>query len=229
MDAKVGDWVVTPRVGKPVEVNALWYNALRCMAQFAKSLRRSPDQWAALADQVRISFSRFWNDTARHCFDVIDGPDGHEDALRPNQILAVSLPFSPLTAPQQRSVVDACARALLTSFGLRSLAPTDPHYRGSYTGAPAARDGVYHQGPVWAWLLGPFALAHLRVYGDREAARSLLTPMAHHVGDYGIGSIAEIFEGDPPFEPKGCPAQAWSVAEVIRAWMEIASSSEPRP
>jgi predicted glycogen debranching enzyme len=228
MDAKVSDWVVTPRMGKPVEVNALWYNALRRMAQFAKSLGRSPDPWAALADHARESFGRFWNDAVGYCFDVIDGPDGHEDALRPNQLFAVSLPSSPLTAAQQRGVVDACARALLTSFGLRSLSRGDSRYQGAYTGAPAARDGAYHQGPVWAWLLGPFALAHLRVYGDRAAARSLLAPMAHHVGDYGIGSIAEIFEGDPPFEPRGCPAQAWSVAEIVRAWMEIGSTSEPR-
>ena len=151
---------------------------------------------------------------------MIDGPGGADDALRPNQILAVSLGWSPLSGERQRGVVDACARRLLTSFGLRSLAPGHPRYQGQYAGGPRERDGAYHQGTVWAWLLGPFALAHLRVYADREAARSFLAPMAHHLGDQSIGSIAEIFDGDPPFAPKGCPAQAWSVAEVLRAWVE---------
>jgi predicted glycogen debranching enzyme len=224
MDAKVGDWVVTPRMGKAVEVNALWHNALRCMAQFARRLGHSDRTWEALADRVGASFDRFWNERAGCCFDVIDGPDGHDDARRPNQIFAVSLPWSPLPPERQRRVVDACARDLLTSFGLRSLGPGDPRYQGRYAGGPGARDGAYHQGTVWAWLLGPFTLAHLRVHGDREAARSFLLPMAHHLGDYGIGSIAEIFDGDPPFAPQGCPAQAWSVAEVLRAWIE----TEPR-
>jgi predicted glycogen debranching enzyme len=223
MDAKVGDWVVTPRTGKPVEVNALWYNALRSMGHFARELGLSPEPWDSLAARAGESFSRFWNDATGYCFDVIDGPDGHDAALRPNQILAVSLPFSPLTAARQRAVVDACARELLSSFGLRSLAPSHPAYQGHYGGGPVARDGAYHQGTVWAWLLGPFALAHLRVFGDRAAARAFLAPMTHHLTDYGIGSIAEIFDGDPPFSPGGCPAQAWSVAEVLRAWAEIGS------
>ena len=221
MDAKVGDWVVTPRTGKAVEVNALWYNALRRMARFAEQLGHAARPWEALSDRVGASFGRFWNDAAGHCFDVIDGPNGHDDALRPNQIFAVSLPWSPLTAERQRQVIDACARHLLTSFGLRSLAPGHPRYQGEYAGGPAARDGAYHQGTVWAWLLGPFALAHLRVHGDREAARALLTPAAHHLSDGCIGTIAEIFDGDPPFAPKGCPAQAWSVGEVLRAWVRV--------
>jgi predicted glycogen debranching enzyme len=221
MDAKVGDWVVTPRMGKPVEVNALWYNALRSMGHFARELALPAEPWEALAARAGESFARFWNDATGYCFDVIDGPEGHDAALRPNQILAVSLPFSPLTAARQRAVVDACARELLSSFGLRSLARSHPGYQGRYAGGPVARDGAYHQGTVWAWLLGPFALAHLRVYGDRAAARAFLAPMAHHLNDYGIGSIAEIFDGDPPFLPGGCPAQAWSVAEVLRAWAEI--------
>jgi len=224
MDAKVGDWVVTPRTGKAVEVNALWYSALRRMASFAEQLGHAARPWEALADRVAASFGRFWNDPAGSCFDVIDGPDGHDDALRPNQIIAVSLPWSPLTPTQQRRVVDACARHLLTTFGLRSLGPGDPRYQGHYAGGPAARDGAYHQGTAWAWLLGPFALAHLRVYGDRDAARAFLAPMAHHLGAYGIGSVAEIFDGDPPFAPRGCPFQAWSVGEVLRAWVETASS-----
>ena len=218
MDAKVGDWVVTPRIGKPVEVNALWYSALRSMAGFARLLGHAPEPWDALAERVGASFARFWNEAAGYCFDVLDGPQGHEAMLRPNQIFAVSLPESPLSLAQQGQVVEACGRYLLTSFGLRSLGPAEPGYQGRYEGGPVARDGAYHQGTVWAWLLGPFALAHLRVHGDGEAARAFLAPMAQHLREFVVGSIAEIFDGDAPFSPRGCPAQAWSVAETLRAW-----------
>ena len=228
MDAKVGDWVVTPRIGKPVEINALWYNALGSMAEFARILRRPADQWEALADRVRRSFERFWSEPAGHCFDVIDGPAGDDAALRPNQIFAVSLPRSPLAPERQRRVVDACSRHLLASFGLRSLAPGEPQYAGHYAGGPRERDGAYHQGTVWAWLLGPFTLAHFKVHGDRRAALSFLEPMAHHLDDYGIGSIAEVFDGDPPFAPGGCTAQAWSVAETLRAWTELTAAGEAK-
>jgi predicted glycogen debranching enzyme len=224
MDARIGDWVVTPRTGKAVEVNALWYNALRAMAGFARRLGQPADPWEALATRVRKGFDRFWNAAAGYCYDVVDGPAGNDDALRPNQILAVSLPESPLAPERQRQVVDACARHLLTSFGLRSLAPGHPQYHGGYCGGPKERDAVYHQGPVWAWLLGAFVLAHLRVHGDAAAARQLLDPLAHHLDDFGVGSIAEIFEGDPPFRPRGCIAQAWSVSETLRAWLETAST-----
>ena len=227
MDAKVGYWVVTPRIGKPVEVNALWYNALSAMAGFARRLDRPAEAWERLAARVGDSFGRFWNEGAGCCYDVIEGPAGHEDALRPNQIFAVSLPASPLSAERQRQVVDACSRYLLASFGLRSLAPGHPEYQGRYAGGPRERDGAYHQGTVWGWLLGPFALAHLKVHGDRETALGFLRPVAHHVADYGLGSIAEIFDGDPPFTPRGCIAQAWSVAEVLRAWVEIESGRRP--
>ena len=222
MDAKVGDWVVTPRIGKPVEINALWYNALRVMAAFARRLGRPAGPWDTLAEQVRRGFARYWNAQAGYCYDVLDGPDGHEAALRPNQIFAVSLPESPLDPDRQRQVVDACARQLLTSFGLRSLAPDHAQFRGSYGGGPRERDACYHQGCVWGWLLGPFVLAHLRVHGDAAVAGSYLEPLAHHLADYGVGSIAEIFAGDPPFTPCGCTAQAWSVAETLRAWLEVA-------
>jgi predicted glycogen debranching enzyme len=222
MDAKIGNWVVTPRSGKAVEVNALWYNALRAVGGFARRLGQSPDAWDALAERVREGFGRFWNPAAAYCYDVVDGPGGDDDTLRPNQIFAVSLPESPLQPEQQRQVVDACARHLLTSFGLRSLGPGHSHYHGGYCGGPKERDAIYHQGPAWAWLLGPFALAHRRVYGDPAAARAFLAPLAHHLADYGVGSIAEIFEGDPPFQPRGCIAQAWSVAETLRAWVELA-------
>jgi len=171
---------------------------------------------------VKAGFDRFWNERAGCCYDIIDSPDGNDDALRPNQIFAVSLRESPLSPQRQRQIVDACARHLLTSYGLRSLAPGHPKYQGHYGGDQRHRDGAYHQGTVWAFLLGAFALAHFRVYRDAEAARSFLSPMAHHLGDYGLGSVAEIFDGDSPFAPRGCIAQAWSVAETLRAWHELA-------
>jgi len=222
MDAKVGDWVVTPRTGKAVEINALWYNALRAMAGFARHLSRPAGPWDALADRVKAGFERFWSESAGYCYDVLDSPEGHDEALRPNQIFAVSLRESPLSLDRQKKVVDACARHLLTSYGLRSLAPGHPGYRGHYGGDPWTRDGAYHQGTVWAWLLGPFALAHFKAYGDAETARSFLAPLADHLRDHGVGSVAEIFDGDSPFAPQGCIAQAWSVAETLRAWHELA-------
>jgi len=218
MDAKVGDWVVTPRIGKPVEVNALWYNALCSLAAFARRLGKPANRYEALAEQARSGFARFWNEEVGYCADVIDGPDGDDPALRPNQLLAVSLPHSPLDARQQQAVVDVCARHLLTPHGLRSIAPEDPAYVGHYGGDQRRRDSAYHQGSAWSWLIGPFVSAHLRVYGDRERARSFLQPFIHHLADHGVGSISEIFDGDPPFTPRGCIAQAWSVAELLRAW-----------
>ncbi len=223
MDAKVGDWVVTPRIGKPVEINALWYNALVTLARMAKALgQRGPD-YEAQAARVRESFQRFWNADAGYCFDVLDGPSGNEATLRPNAIFAVSLPESPLTAEQQRAVVDVCARHLLTSHGLRSLASSDPVFIGHYGGAPRERDAAYHQGTVWGWLLGPFALAHLRVYQDPAQATAFLAPIEHHLKAHGLGTASEIFDGDAPFTPRGCIAQAWTVAELLRAWVAIAS------
>jgi len=218
MDAKVGDWVVTPRIGKPVEVNALWYNAVVTMSQFARSLGRPADEYESLARRARTGFQRFWNQAGGCCFDVIDGPDGNDASLRPNQLFAVSLPESPLSPEQQRAVVDACARDLLTSHGLRSLSADDPRYQSHYGGGPRERDAAYHQGTVWGWLLGPFVLAHLRVYNDPVLAASLLEPMASHLKVHGLGTASEIFDGDAPFAPRGCIAQAWTVAEVLRAW-----------
>ena len=218
MDVKIDDWVVTPRTGKPVEINALWYNALRIMAHFAGLLGQEPAEFAHLAARAGSGFNRFWNADMGYCYDVLDGPDGDDLSLRPNQLLAVSLPHSLLSAGQQRSVVDTCARHLLTSHGLRSLSPDDKAFIGQYSGDRRKRDGAYHQGTVWAWLIGPFVAAHLRVYGDKAAARSFLEPLVGHLADHGVGSISEIFEGDAPFAPRGCIAQAWSVAEVVRAW-----------
>ena len=219
MDAKVGDWVVTPRIGKPVEVNALWYNALKTMAGFAPLLDKPADQFLTMAAMVKQSFGKFWNPASRYCFDVIDAPDIASDtSLRPNQIFAVALPESPLTPEQQKAVVDVCARRLLTSHGLRSLAPGERGYRGHYGGGPRERDAAYHQGTVWGWLLGPFVLAHLRVYGDRQAAGSFLEPIGRQITASGLGTLGEIFDGDAPFTPRGCIAQAWTVGEILRAW-----------
>ncbi|MCP4361455.1 MAG: glycogen debranching protein [Chloroflexi bacterium] len=220
MDAKVDDWVVTPRVGKPVEINALWYNALRTMAEFARLLGEPDSSYDELADKTAAGFQQFWYDELGYCYDVIDGPDGNDGRLRPNQLLAISLPYSPLSQEQQRSIVDACGRHLLTPHGLRSLSPDDPEYQGHYGGDRYTRDKAYHQGTTWGWLIGPFVSAHLRVYNDPAAARSYLQPLLHLLVDHCIGNISEIYDGDPPFTPRGCIAQAWSVAELLRAWQE---------
>jgi predicted glycogen debranching enzyme len=228
MDAKVRDWVVTPRMGKPIEVNALWYSALRTMAKFARRIGRPNQEYEALADRTLAKFSRFWNPDTGYCYDVLDSPTGDDESLRPNQIFAVSLPgtgangHAPLLTPaQQRGVVDVCGRRLLTSYGLRSLAPNQPQYQGHYGGNPLQRDGAYHQGTTWGWLLGPFALAHWRVYGNATQARQFLKPIADHLLSHGLGTGSEIFDGDAPMTPRGCIAQAWTVAEVLRAWATI--------
>jgi predicted glycogen debranching enzyme len=229
MDAKVGEWVVTPRVGKCVELNALWYNALVAMGDLRQRLHGDRRFWDDRAAQVRASFDRFWSRAEGHLFDVIDGPDGDDRALRPNQIFAVSLPASPLAAGRQRGVVDACARSLLTSHGLRTLSPDHPAYRPHYLGDQVARDASYHQGTVWAWLLGPFALAHFRVYGDAQVARTYLRPLVDHLRTAGVGSISEIFDAAPPHRADGCVAQAWSVAETLRAWTLLRRAEKNGP
>ncbi|HLZ90394.1 MAG TPA: amylo-alpha-1,6-glucosidase [Candidatus Acidoferrum sp.] len=223
MDAKIGDWVVTPRIGKPVEINALWINALQTITQFAQELSMPSAFYQALAGKFRNNFHRFWNAERQCCYDVIDAPvTGNDAALRPNQIFAVSLPVSLLTREQQKAVVDICAAQLLTPYGLRSLAPGEAGYRGQYNGGPRERDAAYHQGTVWAWLLGPFALAHHRVYADRGAALRILETLGAATERYGLGTLGEISDGDAPFAPKGCIAQAWSVGELLRAWVELA-------
>jgi predicted glycogen debranching enzyme len=219
MDAKVGDWVVTPRIGKPIEVNALWYNSLRTMAKFARLIGKPHQEYEAMADRAQIRFARFWNQQTGSCYDVLDTPNGDDPSVRPNQIFAVSLPESPLTPAQQKAVVDICGQMLLTSHGLRSLASNHPQYQGKYGGNQYQRDGAYHQGTVWGWLLGSFVTAHLRVYKNPKQARQFLQPMANHLIAHGIGSLSEIFDGDAPMTPRGCIAQAWTVAEVLRAWL----------
>ncbi|MFN9628611.1 MAG: amylo-alpha-1,6-glucosidase [Cyanobacteriota bacterium] len=229
MDAIAGGRVITPRRGKPVEINALWLNALVTMAHLCARTGRPAERWQALAQQTQTSFQMFWNPQLGCCFDVIDAyaerpddPRQNDASIRPNQILAVSLPASGLDGAQQRSVVRMCAQHLLTSHGLRSLSPTDPAYAGHYGGGPLERDSHYHQGTVWGWLLGPFAVAHWRCHHDRALALGFLEPMAHHLLDGGLGTISEIFDGDAPHAPAGCIAQAWSVAEVLRSWLVIA-------
>jgi 4-alpha-glucanotransferase len=220
MDAKVGDWVVTPRIGKPVEINALWYNALCVMAGFARQLDKPAERHEALAARVRAGYTRFIR-TEGGLFDVLDGPAGDDASVRPNQIFAVSLPHSPLSPEAQAAVVGECARELLGSYGLRSLAPAHPDYRPRYQGGVWERDGGYHQGPLWGWLLGHYALAHYRVHGDAAVALQLFDPVQDHLRDAGLGTVSEIFDGDPPHTPRGAPAQAWSVACVLEAWWRL--------
>jgi predicted glycogen debranching enzyme len=226
MDAKVGDWVVTPRRGKPVEIQALWYNALCIMEDLAsrfsdEAARKRYRQMAAVA---QWSFNRlFWNEKLSCLYDVVNGgpPD---PSIRPNQIFAVSLPHSMLPLDRSGSVVEKVKEHLLTPFGLRSLSPSDPQYRGCYTGGPTDRDGAYHRGTVWSWLLGPFITAYMKVNDGSEEARrqaqAWLSPLESHLGEAGLGNVSEIFEGDAPHRPCGCIAQAWSVAEILRVYVE---------
>jgi 4-alpha-glucanotransferase len=221
MDAKLGDWVVTPRIGKPVEINALWYNALRTMADFGKWLEQSELEYRLLAEQVRESFERFIKPEESGLYDVIDGPEGNDARIRPNQVFAVSLPHSPLEPHMQKQVVEQCYRELLCGAGLRSLAATESAYQPIYAGSPWERDSRYHQGPVWAWLLGHYAMAEFRVHGDAAAAQARLEYMRDHLLDAGLGTVSEIFDAEPPFTPRGAPSQAWSVACVLEAWWRL--------
>ncbi|MEO7206716.1 MAG: amylo-alpha-1,6-glucosidase [Steroidobacteraceae bacterium] len=225
MDAKHGEQVFTPRIGKPVEINALWLNALNVMVRAAGRVHNSNEKrfCETLLERASRNFARFWNEE-RHClYDVIDvdGTGACDASIRPNQILAISLPYCALPSAQMRAVVERCGRDLLTSYGLRSLSADDPGYRGSYAGDPWKRDAAYHMGTVWAWLLGPFARAHFRVYGDARLAQSLLEPIAQHLNAACLGSVSEIFDGDAPHTARGCFAQAWSVAEILRSWIYL--------
>ncbi len=226
MDARVNGREITPRIGKPVEVNALWYNALRVMAESLARLGRDASLYAGLAHTAREGFARFWNPAAGHCYDVLDGPDGHDATLRPNQILAASLRPELLPLDRRLAVLAVCERALLGPCGLRSLDPAHPDYRGSYGGNSASRDGGYHQGPVWGWLAGPFIEAHLAAGGSVEVARLRLDSIGRETRRQGLGTLNEIYEGDPPHAPRGCIAQAWSVAEALRAWTLVEAQNE---
>jgi predicted glycogen debranching enzyme len=227
MDAKVDDWVVTPRRGKTVEINALWYNALRLLQQWLShegQLDKSLEL-KTYANRARKAFNdRFWYANEGYLFDVVDGENGDDRACRPNQLLAISLPHPVLDSSRWRPVLETVRQRLLTPVGLRSLAPGHPDYKAKYFGDLRARDAAYHQGTVWVWLIGPFIDAWLKVHPEDVAgARSLIEGFASHLGEAGIGSISEIFDAEPPFVPRGCISQAWSVAEVLRCWVKTAS------
>ncbi|HEX8637766.1 MAG TPA: amylo-alpha-1,6-glucosidase, partial [Pyrinomonadaceae bacterium] len=220
MDAKYGDEIFTPRVGKPVEIQALWYNALKITAEYAEKFGDAENaaKFAATAELARQSFNAlFWNDAEGCLFDVV--VNGRKDrSVRPNQIFAVGLKNAILNdAERCRKVIEKVESELLTPFGLRSLSPKDMSYRPIYTGSPFARDSAYHQGTVWAWLIGAFVDAHRKVYPENETrVAEILAGFKEHLFADGIGQISEIFDAEPPFRPRGCPAQAWSVAEVLR-------------
>jgi len=224
MDAKVDDWVVTPRRGKAVEINALWYNALKLLEGWLTE-ENEPEhaaRVAACAKQARESFNqRFWYEPGKHLYDVIDGPGGDDAACRPNQLLAISLKHPILDQARWAAVVEVAQAKLVTPVGLRSLSPDNKDYKPKYDGDLRARDAAYHQGTVWAWLIGPFIDAWLKVHpGDLEGAGKFLDGFQPHLREACIGSISEIFDAEPPFTPRGCIAQAWSVAEVLRCWVK---------
>jgi predicted glycogen debranching enzyme len=223
MDVKIGDWVVTPRVGKPVEVQALWYNAICIMAALSTRFGYPEEalRFESLATRAKESFNRlFWNDSAKCLYDWVSG-DRSDSAMRPNQIFAVSLPYSMLDRDRSRAVVDAVEKRLWTPYGLRSLATDHPDYKPRYIGPPAERDAAYHQGTVWSWLMGPFVIAYLRAYGTtwatRKRAWQFMEGLQEHMLTAGLGQVSEIFDGDAPHQPRGCIAQAWGVAELLRA------------
>jgi glycogen debranching enzyme len=226
MDAKIGDWVVTPRTGKPIEIQALWYNALRIMEQIGNRIeeKESAQKWSNLAEKVWGSINRqFWYEEGGYLFDVING-DQKDSSLRPNQIFTMSLPFDSITPDRAERVVDLLEERLLTPFGLRTLDPRDNRYAPRYQGDERSRDAAYHQGTVWPWLMGPFLTAYQKVHGKSPRVqahlRAHLALLLTHLWESGLGTISEIFDGDMPHEPRGCIAQAWSVAEVLRVLRE---------
>jgi predicted glycogen debranching enzyme len=232
MDAKVGDWVVTPRRGKAVEINALWYNALRLLGGWVRAERGEEEvkPLADLAERARVSFNkRFWNAGQGYLYDVVDGEGGDDPACRPNQVLAISLEHPVLGHKYWEPVLKVVEERLLTPVGLRSLAPGHPDYKSRYFGDLRSRDAAYHQGTVWAWMIGPFLDAWLKVHPDDLAgARRKLEGFVPHLGEACVGSISEVFDAVEPFSPRGCIAQAWSVAEVLRCWVKT-EQAEPHP
>ncbi len=227
MDAKVGDWVVTPRRGKAVEIQSLWYNALRLLETWTREVQGdsvAAARYGDLAGRAQTSFNaRFWFSADAHLYDVVDGEDGADDAsCRPNQLFAFSLEHPVLARERWDDVLGVVTDRLLTPAGLRSLAPGSPGYQARYDGDLRARDAAYHQGTVWGWLIGPYIDAWTRVHGDAQAARPLLDGLLAHLGDAGIGQLSEIFDAEPPYAPRGCIAQAWTVAEVLRCLVKTA-------
>jgi len=225
MDAKVGDWVITPRHGKPVEIQGLWYNALRVMQDFASRFgdERRANEFSAMAQVAEKSFNRlFWNEDAQCLFDVVNG-DFSDASIRPNQVLAISLTHSMISKDRARKILAVVDRELLTPRGLRTLSPTDPHYRGRYEGDGRARDSVYHQGTVWPWLMGPYFSAYEKAFGSeavRRVGSAWLGIFQEHLNEACLGQVSEIFDGNAPHASRGCVAQAWSVSELLRACLE---------
>jgi predicted glycogen debranching enzyme len=232
MDAKVGDWVVTPRHGKPVEIQALWYNALRVMEQLAVKFKdtKAKKKYAAMAEKARASFNHvFWNEDTGCLYDVVNG-EVRDASIRPNQVVAISLTNSMLSHDRAASVLRVVERDLLTPRGLRTLSPNDSNYIERYEGDPGKRDGAYHQGTVWPWLMGPYITAYIRIFGKkagRKFATQWLTQFEEHLHDACLGQISEIFDGDAPHEARGCVAQAWSVSELLRAAIEDVYERKP--
>jgi predicted glycogen debranching enzyme len=230
MDAKVGDWVVTPRRGKAVEINALWFNALRLMEAWEREHgeSRRAEELGGHAERARASFNRrFWIEGTGSLLDVVDGENGDDHAFRPNQIFAVSLRHAVLDESRWASVVEAVQSRLLTPVGLRSLSADHPDYRRTYLGNLGERDAAYHQGTVWGWLIGPFLDAWLKVHpGSETTARRFLTGLLGHLDEFGVGSVAEIFDAESPHRPRGCIAQAWSVAELLRCLVRVESGAD---
>lgn len=225
MDAHMGEWIVTPRRGKPVEIQALWYNALRLMQQW-ETTEVARDAHARHARLAHHWFNaKFWNSAGNCLFDVVDGEEGHDARLRPNQLFAIALDHPVLERSRWPAVLDTVGRELLTPVGLRTLARADPAYSSNYHGNLRSRDAAYHQGTVWPWLLGAFIDAWLRMHGDAATARRMLEEFQRHLHVAGLGSISEVFDGDPPHTPHGCIAQAWSVAEVLRCWKRTAAGA----
>jgi predicted glycogen debranching enzyme len=217
MDARVQDWVVTPRRGKPIEVNALWYNALRLMADWCERAMRPAGPYRQMAAHTHSSAQeRFWFADGGYCYDVVDAPEGDDASLRPNQVIALGLVYPLIEGEPARRALAVVTEKLLTPYGLRTLSPDDPRYLSSYRGDQRARDAAYHMGLVWPWLLGPYLDAKQRLDGEGPTVRRLLEPFTAHLLDAGLGTISEIFESEPPYRPVGCIAQAWSVAEVLR-------------
>ena len=231
MDAKVGDWVVTPRHGKPVEIQALWYNALRVMEQLAAKFKdaKAKRNYASMADRARDSFNRsFWNEETGCLYDVLNGEE-RDASIRPNQIFAVSLPNSMVSSDRAESILRVVERALLTPRGLRTLSPNDSRYIGNYEGDPRRRDAAYHQGTVWPWLMGAYITAYVKTHGEiagREVAAEWLKNFSNHLNEACLGQVSEIFDGDAPHTPRGCVAQAWSVAELLRSTVEEVNHPE---
>ena len=225
MDAKMGDWVVTPRRGKAVEINALWYNAVSLLASWTEEIEgsKAAAPYREQAERVRESFNRrFWNPATGYLFDVIDGENGDDPACRPNQLFSISLPNPVLERERWADILEVCRTRLLTPAGLRSLAPEEGDYKPNYHGDLRTRDAAYHQGTVWSWLIGPYIDAFVKVYPERTGeAKEALGGLINHLGEACLGTVSEVFDAEAPFTPRGCCSQAWGVAELLRCLLLV--------